>query len=106
MQGVIKGRVGAETYWLDGNEVTKAEFDRAFPDVNDTGPGAGSSFVGFRPLESEALAVHPDQIPEAIESAKRHGVPTEFTPSGLPIFTSSRHFRNYAKKYGFRHKGY
>ena len=60
----------------------------------------------FKPLHSEALAVHPNQIPEAIEVAKRKGVPVEFDKVGRPIFTSSRQFREYAKRHGFRHRGY
>lgn len=59
-----------------------------------------------RPIKSDALAVHPKQVAEAREDAKRKGVPTEFTQDGRPLFTSSRHFREYARKYGFRHKGY
>lgn len=65
-----------------------------------------SSLVSFRPMASEALAVHPDQVPEAREDAKRRGVPVEFQPTGEPVFTSSRQFREYAKAYGYRHRGY
>lgn len=67
---------------------------------------AGPALVTFRPLESQALGVHPDQIPEAIETAKALGVPTRFTKTGEPIFTSSRHFRQYARRHGYRHRGY
>lgn len=65
------------------------------------------ALVGWaRPIKSDAMAVHPDQVSEAREDAKRKGVPTEFLPDGRPLFTSSRHFRRYARTYGFRHKGY
>lgn len=60
----------------------------------------------IRPIKSDAMAVHPDQVPEARELAKKKGVPTDFLPDGRPLFTSSRHFREYARKHGFRHKGY
>lgn len=59
-----------------------------------------------RPVESDALAVHPSQVEEAREDARKKGVPVEFLPDGRPVFTSSRQFREYAKRYGFRHKGY
>jgi hypothetical protein len=68
--------------------------------------GDGSGLVGFKPLHSEALAVHPSQIQEAEADARQKGVPTSFDQEGRPIMTSSRHFRAYARAYGFRHKGY
>ena len=55
---------------------------------------------------SEALAVHPEQIPEATELAKKLGVPVEFKPDGRPVFDNSAHFRRYAKRHGYRHRGY
>lgn len=56
---------------------------------------------------SEALAVHPDQVPEAIEEAKKLGVVSpDFDSHGRPTFENSAHFRRYAKAFGFRHKGY
>ncbi len=104
MQGKIVGSGKKARFYIDGKVVSRAEFDRAFPPrLEDTD---GECLVGFKPLHSEALGVHPDQIPEAIEVAKRKGVPTEFDRTGRPIFTSSRHFREYAKKHGFVHRGY
>lgn len=55
---------------------------------------------------SDSLAVHPEQIPEAIETAKRLGVPVEFQPNGQPVFDNSSHFRRYAKAHGWVHYGY
>lgn len=66
----------------------------------------GSNLVSFKRLTSDALKVHPKQRMEAIEDAKRKGVPTDFNSKGQPIFTSSRHFRAYARAYGFVHRGY
>lgn len=74
--------------------------------IHATGGSAQTALVSFRPLHSEALAVHPDQIQEATADAKAKGVPVEFDRNGRPVFTSSRQFRAYAKAYGFRHKGY
>lgn len=68
---------------------------------------AGDSLVGWaRPVESDALAVHPSQVEGAREDARQKGVSVEFLPDGRPVFTSSRQFREYAKRYGFRHRGY
>ena len=100
----MTGKIKGDAYYLDGKEVTKEEFYTFFQPKNWTmGP---VSLVSFKPLHSEALAVHPKQIEEATEDAKQKGVPTEFDPEGRPIFTSSRHFREYAKRYGFIHRGY
>lgn len=64
------------------------------------------SLVTFKPMTSNALKVHPDQVQEAKEFAKASGVPTDYTPDGRPIITSSRQFRRLAQIQGFRHMGY
>ncbi len=56
------------------------------------------------PKASDAMAVHPRQVPEAIESAKKKGVPTEFLKDGRPLFTSRRHQAAYIRAYGFFNK--
>ena len=103
MKGLIRGHGEAAHYFLDDREVTREEFFAAFPPVAST---SGEGLIGFEPLASDALAVHPRQVAEATELAKERGVPTEFLPDGRPVFTSSRHFRQYAKLHGFFHKGY
>ncbi len=65
-------------------------------------PVAGDSLCGWKPLVSDALAVHPDQVPEATESARRHDVPVEFQPDGRPILSSRSRRKAYLKAYGFR----
>ncbi len=37
-------------------------------------PGTGGNTPSCWPMRSEALAVHPEQIPDALERNKRHGV--------------------------------
>jgi hypothetical protein len=64
-------------------------------------PIPGESLVGWKPLRSEAMAVHPKQIKEAEESAKRKGVPTEFDTMGRPEFVSREHRKRYMRAYGF-----
>lgn len=100
----IELTAGGPRYFLGGHEVAEAEYRAQYPEPSGlAGPDA---LVHFRPLASVALGVHPDQVPEAREDAKRLGVPTEFTPGGRPVFTSSRHMRRYCKAYGYVHKGY
>jgi hypothetical protein len=55
---------------------------------------------------SESLAVHPSQVQEATETAKKLGVSVEFQKDGRPVFDNSAHFRRYAKAHGYRHYGY
>lgn len=57
-----------------------------------------------KPKLSDALGVHSSQVEEATESAKKHGVPTEFTPDGRPIIRSRAHQKAYLKAYGFVNK--
>lgn len=70
-----KGRITYGTkvrYFLGDTEVTKAEFDAAFPTkaVGECGGHAPACW----PMVSEAMAVHPDQVDEANARAKRHGL--------------------------------
>lgn len=104
MKGVIRGTSDKPVFLIDGKEVTKEEFDQVFK-PQPLGDGAG--LIGWhRPVVSDALAVHPDQVEEASEHAKKLGVPTEFQADGRPIFRSSKHFRSYARAHGFVHRGY
>lgn len=54
--------------------------------------------VGW-PIVSDALAVHHDQVPEAIADAKKRGVPTEFRRDGRPILRDRSHRKAYLKAY-------
>jgi hypothetical protein len=100
MKGVIRTIKGRTVYEIDGMRVSRARFYRVFRPVSDAG-APGASLLGWKPLSSEAAAVHPDQIEEAREDARRLGVPTEFDPEGRPIFTSRSHRRAYLRAYGF-----
>lgn len=102
----IVGHGDKKKHLIDGQEVTEAEFyERLNPPPFDAGDGSGL-IAWHNPIASDGLGVHPKQIPEAMEVAKRAGVPVEFTPSGEPIMRSSRQFRAYAKVRGMVHKGY
>lgn len=104
----MKGRVfwdrwtGAAHYEIDGREVSEEEFRRRLPPAPD---GEGPSSLSSTPPHlSEGLSVHPDQVQEAIEDAKRKGVPTEFRPDGRPVMRSRAHQKAYLKAYGFHNR--
>lgn len=67
--------------------------------VRKSGHGPGGNWS--RPVISDALAVHPNQVQEAEASAKKKGVPTEFLADGRPVIRSKEHKRAYCKAYGF-----
>lgn len=50
---------------------------------------------------SEAMAVDPADIPMAQEILRRHGVSTEYTPTGEPIIRSRAHRKAHAEAMGF-----
>ena len=52
------------------------------------------------PMESYAAGVHPKQIPEMVEFDKKHGVPTDYTPDGDPVFRGPKHRRRYCEAHG------
>lgn len=60
------------------------------------------------PIVSDAAAIHPDQIPEAREYDRQHGVPTEYTRDGQPVFTDRAHRKAYCEAHGLydRNGGY
>lgn len=53
------------------------------------------------PLSSRALAVHPRQVKEAAEYAKKIGCPTNFLPDGRPVFTGKAHRKEYCERHGY-----
>ncbi len=59
--------------------------------------GLGQSPAGW-PRSSLSMGVHPTQVAEATEHARKMGIPTEFTPGGEPIMTSPGHQKRYAKE--------
>lgn len=97
---------------LNGKEVTQEELDQRLPDhechfgrecwcgAPVEADLASSHGQTTWPLHSDALGVHPSQIPEAMEQAKRLGVPTNFDPLGRAICTSQAHQDQLAKALG------
>ena len=58
--------------------------------------------------KSDAAGVHPTQIKEARDLAKRQGIAIDFTPDGRAIFTSAYHRKTYLRACGIhdRNGGY
>ncbi|MEM9082598.1 MAG: hypothetical protein AAGB34_03300 [Planctomycetota bacterium] len=54
------------------------------------------------PMLSDGAAVHPSQAKGASEHARAHGVPTEFSRDGRPVFTGPDHRKNYCRLIGLR----
>jgi hypothetical protein len=69
-----------DRYFVDGKEVTREQFDAAFPPKDLSEPPAGPH-PGCWPLYSDALAVHPKQIREAMKRDRAHGIASEYNPS-------------------------
>lgn len=87
-------------YYLNGAEVSREEFKKVFPEQKLTAAPGGQQ-PGTWPQHSDALGVHPDQIPEAAEVARRHGVPTNFDADGCAVLTGPAHRKKLAELYGF-----
>lgn len=96
------------TFFLGGCEVTETEYRSVYPKREAVGSHDVSSFVQFKPLASDAMAVHPKQVKEAREDAVKKGVPVDFLEDGRPVFTSRKQRADYLKAYGFhdRDAGY
>lgn len=105
MTGRIKGKGENLTYWLDGQQVSKEEFDAAFPDKPLSGGNFGGHLPACWPLLSDAAGVHPLDIGKFAEDAKSRGVPIDFTADGRAIFRDRGHRKRYMKAYGFRDNG-
>jgi hypothetical protein len=108
MKFASKGYGAKETWWIDGQQVTKAEYDDAMaevkaglPKVPEGDPG-DCGLVQFRPLQSMALSVHPKQVEQANARNKRHGVGVEYRPDGMAIITSRNERKRLLKVEGMR----
>lgn len=98
----MKGQIrylqnGTVEYYIDGKPVSQEEHDRAFPPRLDevlscNAPYANPLWAGGA-WNSDALRVHPDQRQEAIEFARRAGVPTHYREDGTPEVLDRSHRR-------------
>lgn len=107
MKGKITyGRDGSKTYFINGVESSKEEFEEAFPPKPFGVPGA-PSLTGW-PKISDVAGVHRSQVEEVAEYDRKNGVPTDYTPDGAVIFRDRGHRRDYMKLHGIhdRQGGY
>lgn len=52
------------------------------------------------PLHSDAMGVHPEQVPEEMAALKRLGVDTRYDDKGRPILENRRHRKAHMKALG------
>lgn len=95
-------------YFVDGKEVTEAEFLVAFPDkpiipaAGNLGNNFGGQHAAGWPMYSDAMAVHPSQVAAANARNARHGVNVRYEPhAGLAIIPSEREKKKLMKLEGF-----
>lgn len=101
MKGVIRGHGEKTTYWIDGRQVTKGEFDAAFPDKPLKSDDLMTPFPGNWPMHSDAMEVHPKQLELAKKLDRQRGAPpTEYDSLNRPIWTSEAHKRKYIRAHG------
>ena len=86
MKGVIRGSGENTVYLQEGQQVSREEFFAAFPAQK---AAAGPvSLLGWKPIFSDARAVHPDQVQEARSRNLRHGVNVDYLPDGRAVLDS------------------
>jgi glycine/D-amino acid oxidase-like deaminating enzyme len=96
---------GDEThFYLDGKEVSEADYRKVYPPPRNDGPPLDDC-PGAWPLLSDALAVHPTLTKEAMRDAAAKGVPTEFHEDGRPIFRDRDHRKRYMMATGYYDRG-
>jgi hypothetical protein len=86
------GKIGKEIFKVDGKECSEEEYERLFAEETAKLPQVGddASMEGNRPwakpIKSDALAVHPAQIGEAMDRNARHGLHVDYDQNdGRPI---------------------
>ena len=68
-------------YFIDGVEVTKEEYDEAFPSKLEEGTPFVST-AWHDPLSSFAFSCHRDQVAEMNARNKEHGIATRYDATG------------------------
>lgn len=87
MKAKISGHGDRTRYCLDGVQVSKEEFDLAVPNAPPAQEGDGMGNRPWaKPILSDALAVHPEQIEEVMERNRERGLEVEYEKEyGRPI---------------------
>ena len=95
------------TYWLNGKEVSKAEFDAAFPSKMAELTGGGVEVnamcrpAGW-PMVSLAMGCLPKQVPEANEFLKKNGSACRHNKDGMMVVPTELERRKAMKLKGQR----
>lgn len=72
MKGVIKGMGKSQTYWIDGQQVSRARFKKAFP---DRPIGTGDGLMGWKKQwRSDSLGCNIEDIPAWMEIYRKAGI--------------------------------
>jgi hypothetical protein len=77
-------------------------------DMSAEARGSTPRSCGNWPLVAEFAGVHPSQVARLREHEAKHGVTTEYTKGGDPIWTGPEHRRKYCEVHGLydRNGGY
>lgn len=98
-------------FYIDDVEVTKAEFDKAFPTKIEDILASGllnedSHRSACWPMTgSVAAAIDPSQVEAVMERDRARGVPTDYVlcrdgASAMPVFRDRGHRKAYLKSHG------
>jgi hypothetical protein len=76
--------------------------------LNDPPKRHRRNVAGQWPIVSEAAAIDPEDIPKQQAILAEHGVKTEYTPTGEPIFRDRKHRKEHCEAVGLydRNGGY
>jgi len=104
---IVFGSNGVNSYYVDGKELTKEEFDARVPSKIDLESGQCATTLMQTsvawPRQSLALGVHPNQTKEAYEKSVELGCPMQFDKkTGKAIVESNGHQLRYMKALGLR----
>ena len=92
---VTTNKKGKKRYFICGEEVTA---DKFYAGQEENKPDAFGTMNYKQPVVSDALMVHPDQIPEAMAHDKKSGVlGVEYLPDGRPVYNNEGQMRKAMK---------
>lgn len=98
------GRKIPDRYFVNGVEVSKAEYDKAFPAQFSGKVETVNKTSKCWPRLSDSMGVHPNQRRAAYEASVKQGVPTEFHEDGRAIIRDNAHQRDLQKVLGVINK--
>lgn len=103
MKGRITYKGDKRLYFIDHKEVTREEFDAAFPKVEEPNLPPTGLIAWHRPIDSDAMAFHKDQVPEAREFFAKRGITgVDVLPDGKVRFADRGARRAALKAQGMR----